>query len=150
MPKGKKFEDQKELGEYDVEEKAIPGKPDSRSVGVVAPGSEKQDRAILALIKEPFIAVGDEFEVPELGKIKVMDLAYHSIIKVPGPPTVDGKPTFEEKIVRERCTSTGDIEPDFLPEVEVSYKIPGTGLREPDVHKQVGLAEFYKLVKIKE
>lgn len=143
MPKGQKIQGQKELGEKTV---STTEKPDSTAKVMMSVSEPKAEKEVLRLTKKPFVKVGDEFELPEIGTVKIMDLAYPAITKVPGALTVDGKATFEDKTTRERFTGTEDIEPDFLPSVQVIYKLPPVG-REPAEQKTVGLAEFYKLVE---
>ena len=153
MPRGKKYQDQKEIKETVVSEpgsaseesKATVTAADLQTEEVKTP-TPAEEKKILALLKEPFVSVGDEFEIPEVGKVKVMDLFYHKIVKIPGPVDARGLPTFEDKRIRERITTTGDAEPDYLPAVKVIYQVPGKTFRDKPTQETVGLEEFYKLI----
>ena len=150
MPKGKKQQDQKELREAVVETTSEPVKPREQVQEVIKDPSAKEEARILALMKFPFIYIGDEFEVAEVGKIKVMDMAYQKTVKIAGPTGADGKPRFEEKKLRVRCNNTSEAEPDYLPSVIITYKIPGA-FRQADQQKALTLEEFYRFVpKIEE
>ena len=140
MPKGKKIQDSKVVSQGIVkeEEHVITEKEIVEKESEPEPSkfTGKEEKIIEALALKPFVKIGDEFEVAEVGLIKALQILCK-------------KKNLEGEEIITKVNSTEELNPDDLLFTKVIYKIPRHG-RKLERQETKTLMEFYKMVEVKE
>lgn len=102
------------------------------------PPDQRTLSAIEELARQPIVSCQDEFEVPEVGTVTVIEIFTRE-------PNRDPKSAAKE--FRHRFANTGMIRPEKLIHCYVSYRLPKQ-LRQREPERQtVRLKQFFKFVE---